>query len=114
MHTSLVGFLSLPNIVFQLSKLGSFLLDNFSFAKAVLSNCSLSIFRGTSYMVGASIDSTTAFILTLQNWASFFLISWVSLCSVRHTRISGWIPYSKSVFTECCVGLVFNSPAAAK
>ena len=31
--------------------------------------------------------------------------------SVRHSRISGWMPIERSSFTECWVGLVFNSPA---
>ena len=34
--------------------------------------------------------------------------------SVLQTRMSGCIPASKSVFTECCVGFVFSSPAAAR
>ena len=32
--------------------------------------------------------------------------------SVRHTRMSGWIPMLSSSFTECWVGLLFSSPAA--
>ena len=31
--------------------------------------------------------------------------------SVRQSRMSGWMPIERSSFTECCVGLVFNSPA---
>ena len=31
--------------------------------------------------------------------------------SVRHSRMSGWMPIERSSFTECCVGLVFSSPA---
>ena len=33
-------------------------------------------------------------------------------CSVRQIRMSGWMPICRSTPTECCVGLVFNSPAA--
>jgi len=33
--------------------------------------------------------------------------------SARHSTTSGWMPISRSAFTECCVGLVFISPAAA-
>ena len=33
--------------------------------------------------------------------------------SARQSKTSGWIPISRSSFTECCVGLVFISPAAA-
>jgi hypothetical protein len=32
---------------------------------------------------------------------------------VRQIRKSGWIPISISSRTECCVGFVFTSPAAA-
>ena len=35
-------------------------------------------------------------------------------CSVRQTKISGCIPASNKVLTECCVGFVFSSPAAAR
>ena len=31
--------------------------------------------------------------------------------SERHSRMSGWMPIERSSFTECCVGLVFSSPA---
>ena len=31
----------------------------------------------------------------------------------RQSRISGWMPMERSSFTECCVGLVFISPAVA-
>ncbi len=30
--------------------------------------------------------------------------------SQRTSRMSGWMPMERSSFTECCVGLVFNSP----
>jgi hypothetical protein len=33
--------------------------------------------------------------------------------SARAITMSGWIPISRSSFTECCVGLVFISPAVA-
>ena len=48
--------------------------------------------------------------LTLQNSAIFFRMSSGSGLSVRHTKISGWIPTLSSSFTECCVGLLFSSP----
>jgi hypothetical protein len=32
--------------------------------------------------------------------------------SVRQRSTSGWMPISRSSFTECCVGLVLSSPAA--
>ena len=32
--------------------------------------------------------------------------------SVRQSRILGWMPISRSLFTECWVGLVFSSPEA--
>ena len=31
--------------------------------------------------------------------------------SLRHSRMSGWMPMERSSFTECCVGLVLSSPA---
>ena len=31
--------------------------------------------------------------------------------SVRHSRMSGWMPIERSSLTECWVGLVFSSPA---
>jgi hypothetical protein len=31
--------------------------------------------------------------------------------SARQSRMSGWIPISRNSLTECCVGLVFSSPA---
>ena len=34
-------------------------------------------------------------------------------CSLRQIRMSGWIPICIRSRTECCVGLVFSSPAAA-
>src|SRR5690606_27615198 len=112
--TSFVGFFSRPKKAFQLSNSGSLLVDSFSLARTVLSNCSFNMFSGTSYIVEASIDSTTALRFTLQNKASFFRISLLSLCSVRQTKTSGCTPYSNNVLTECCVGLVLSSPAAAK
>ena len=53
----------------------------------------------------------TAFSETLQNRAIFAFISLGRNWSVRHSRISGWIPISSSSFTLCWVGLVFSSPA---
>ena len=32
---------------------------------------------------------------------------------MRQRRMSGWIPIESSSFTECCVGLVLSSWAAA-
>ena len=32
--------------------------------------------------------------------------------SVRHSRMSGWMPMARSSFTECWVALVFSSEAA--
>ena len=50
---------------------------------------------------------------TLQNSAILRLISSESGRSVRQMRMSGWIPICISSRTECCVGLVLSSPAAA-
>ena len=48
--------------------------------------------------------------LTLQNRANFFFSSSGILSFALQTRISGDRPIDLSSFTECCVGLVFNSP----
>ena len=50
---------------------------------------------------------------TLQNSAILRRHVWLSGGSVRQSRMSGWMPISRSSFTECCVGLVFTSPAVA-
>ena len=50
---------------------------------------------------------------TLQNSAILRLMSSESGRSVRQIRMSGWIPICISSRTECCVGLVLSSPAAA-
>ena len=50
---------------------------------------------------------------TLQKSAILRLISSETGRSVRTMRMSGWIPISISSRTECCVGLVLSSPAAA-
>ncbi len=57
--------------------------------------------------------STTQAKSTLQKSAIFRLMSAESGRSVRQTRMSGWIPICISSRTECWVGLVFSSPAAA-
>ncbi len=54
----------------------------------------------------------TASVGRLQNSAIFSRRSAVSACSLRHSRMSGWMPISRSSLTECWVGLVFISPAA--
>ena len=48
---------------------------------------------------------------TLQNSAIFFRSLAGISRSERHKRMSGWMPIERSSLTECCVGLVFNSPA---
>ena len=52
--------------------------------------------------------------LTLQNRANFFFSSFGILSLALQTRISGDRPMDLSSLTECCVGLVFNSPAFFK
>ena len=34
--------------------------------------------------------------------------------SLRHSRMSGWMPIERNSLTDCWVGLVFSSPAAAR
>ncbi len=50
---------------------------------------------------------------TFVKRAIFRLMSSASGRSDRQIRTSGWIPISISSRTECCVGFVFSSPAAA-
>src|SRR5215210_3144583 len=62
-------------------------------------------------MLSTSRASITALSRTLQNSESFLRSSFGIGRSVRQSRMSGWMPIESSSFTECCVGLVFNSPA---
>ena len=72
-----------------------------NFRNTTISNPSFCINKGTSYIVDASMDSITASISTLQNRATYLLISVFKGCSVLHTKMSGCIPDSNKVFTEC-------------
>ena len=64
-------------------------------------------------MLGASTHESTESTSTSQKWAIFArtesLMSW----SLRHTMKSGCTPMLRISFTECCVGFVFTSWAAA-
>ena len=64
-------------------------------------------------MDGESTQASTSSVATSQNSAIFSrtlsVISW----SERHTMKSGCTPMERNSFTECCVGLVFTSWAAA-
>ena len=53
----------------------------------------------------------TADSRTLQNSASLRRSSSGIGRSVRHNRMSGWMPIERSSLTECWVGLVLSSPA---
>jgi hypothetical protein len=55
----------------------------------------------------------TASLRTLQKSAILARSLSGSGCSVRQTRISGWMPRLVSSRTLCWVGLVLSSPAAA-
>ena len=85
-----------------------------SFLSTTSSSFSFSINIGTSYMVRASIASITASGATLQKRASFWRMSSSIGQMLRQTKISGCTPYSNNDFTECCVGLVFNSPVVCR
>ncbi len=50
---------------------------------------------------------------TLQKSAILSFISREISRSERQRRMSGWMPISRSSLTECWVGLVLSSPAAA-
>ena len=54
----------------------------------------------------------TASTGTLQNREIFWRNSLSSGFSQRQTMICGVMPISRSLATDCWVGLVFNSPAA--
>ena len=64
-------------------------------------------------MLSASDAEITASAGTSANSAIFSLISVPSGCFDRHTITSGEIPIRRSSCTECCVGLVFSSPATS-
>ena len=71
------------------------------------------ILTGTSYMLGRSGLCTTHCFSTLQNEDTLSMRGRGSSCSARSTRMSGCMPRLCRLLTECCVGLVFSSPAAA-
>ena len=64
-------------------------------------------------MLLASSAGMTAVSGTLQNKAILARSDGGSGCSQRQTSTSGCTPRAASSRTECCVGLVFSSPAAA-
>src|ERR1051325_995904 len=53
----------------------------------------------------------TASSLTSQKSAILRLISASRNRSVRHRRMSAWMPIDRRSRTLCCVGFVFSSPA---
>ena len=57
--------------------------------------------------------STTQSKSTLQKKAILRLMSAEMACSLRQMRMSGWRPICINSRTECWVGLVLSSPAAA-
>ena len=64
-------------------------------------------------MLSWSITEMTAFSGTLVNNAILRRSPSGNGCSLRQSSTSGWMPMLRSSFTECWVGLVFSSPAAA-
>ena len=64
-------------------------------------------------MLATSTQLMTAFSGTLVNRAILRRSLSGSGFSLRQTRMSGWMPIERSSFTECWVGLVLSSPAAA-
>ncbi len=62
-------------------------------------------------MSSTSQAETIASTGRLANRAIFLRISLESEPSERHISMSGAIPIRRSSLTECCVGLVFSSPA---
>ena len=64
-------------------------------------------------MLSRSIAEITAFSETLVNEAILRRSPSGRGCSLRQTSTSGWMPIERSSLTECWVGLVLSSPAAA-
>ena len=62
-------------------------------------------------MLSTSRAEITASSGTLPNSAILRRMSRSSPRSDRQTIACGWIPIRRSSLTECCVGLVFSSPA---
>ena len=62
-------------------------------------------------MQSTSTAEITARSSTLVNSAILRFSSSGISRSARHRTMSGWMPISRSSFTECCVGLVLISPA---
>ena len=79
----------------------------------ISSRCWACIHKGTLYIELTSFDWTTESGATLQKRAIFRRVSPGISFSVRNTRMSGCMPSSCRALTECCVGLVFSSLAAA-
>src|SRR4026207_1729348 len=62
-------------------------------------------------MLSTSLAEMTASWPSEANSAIFLRMSEPSSLSERHRTMSGWMPMRRSSLTECCVGLVFSSPA---
>ena len=62
-------------------------------------------------MLSTSSAETTASTGSEANSAIFLRMSCASSPSERQSSMSGWMPMRRSSLTECCVGLVFSSPA---
>ena len=62
-------------------------------------------------MLSTSRAEMTASTGSEANSAIFLRMSRASPPSERQTTMSGWMPMRRSSLTECCVGLVFSSPA---
>ncbi len=62
-------------------------------------------------MLSTSLALTTASTGSEANRPIFLRMSVSSGDSERHRSMSGWMPIRRSSLTECCVGLVFSSPA---
>ena len=62
-------------------------------------------------MLSTSLAETTASAGSEAKSAIFLRMSADSSDSLRQSSMSGWMPMRRSSLTECCVGLVFSSPA---
>ena len=71
-----------------------------------------SITIGTSYNISTSGLIITQLESRLQKSEILEITLASTGCSDLHTKISGCIPIPCRVFTDCCVGFVFNSSDA--
>ena len=110
MYTSSIGLLTLSMSAFQSSMRRSVL-----GRRSMLDDLIVETFPAQNQRdfinTGNVFRSDDRSLGNVAESAIFAFISAERKRSVRHSRMSAWIPISSSSFTLCCVGFVFNSPA---